>query len=108
MQSVELFGLPPIVFTPTENSFRVTLHAPRKFVDMAQSERVEACYQHAVLQYLSSQSLTNTTLRERFKLHDKQRNQITNLISDAVAATRIKRKDAGSGNKFAEYLPYWA
>ena len=23
-------------------------------------------------------------------------------------AGRIKRKDAGSGNKFAEYLPYWA
>ena len=108
VQSVELFGLPPIVFTPMENSFRVTLYAPRKFADMAQGERIEACYQHAVLQYLSSQTLTNTTLRERFKLHEKQRNQITNLIGDAVAAGRIKRKDAGSGNKFAEYLPYWA
>lgn len=108
VQSAELFGLPPIVFTPMENSFRVTLFAPRKFADMAQGERIEACYQHAVLQYLSSQTLTNTTLRERFKLHEKQRNQITNLIGDAVAAGRIKRKDAGSGNKFAEYLPYWA
>lgn len=107
VQSVELFGLPPIVFTPMENSFRVTLYAPRKFAEMAQGERIEACYQHAVLQYLSSQTLTNTTLRERFKLHEKQRNQITNLIGDAVAAGRIKRKDAGSGNKFAEYVPYW-
>ncbi len=108
VQSVELFGLPPIVFTPMENSFRVTLYAPRKFTEMAQSERIEACYQHSVLQYLSSQPLTNTTLRERFKLHEKQRNQISNLISDAVAAGRIRRKDSGSGNKFAEYLPYWA
>ena len=108
VQSVELFGLPPILFTPMENAFRVTLFAPRKFAEMSQGERIEACYQHAVLQYLSSQTLTNTTLRERFKLHDKQRNQITNLIGDAVAAGRIKRKDAGSGNKFAEYMPYWA
>lgn len=107
VQSVELFGLPPILFTPFENSFKVTLYAPRKFADMSQSERLEACYQHSVLQYLSSQTLTNSTLRERFKLHDKQRNQITNLINDAVAAGRIKRKDLGSGNKFAEYLPYW-
>ena len=45
--------------------------------------------------------------RERFKLHDKHRNQITNLIGDAVTGGRIKRKDAGSGKKFAEYLPYW-
>jgi predicted HTH transcriptional regulator len=108
VQSVELFGLPPILFTALENSFRVTLYAPRKFVDMSQVERIEACYQHAVLQYLSSQTLTNSTLRERFKLHEKQRNQITNLISEAVAAGRIKRKNTGSGNKFAEYLPYWA
>lgn len=108
VSAIELFGLPPLVFTPQENAFRVTLFAPRKFADMSQTERIEACYQHAVLQYLSSATLTNTTLRARFKLHDKNRNQITNLIGDAVAAGRIKRKDTGSGNKFAEYLPYWA
>ena len=107
ISAIELFGLPPLLLTPHENAFRVTIGAPRKFADMASQERVEACYQHAVLQYLSSQTLTNTTLRERFKLHDKHRNQITNLIGDAVEAGRIKRKDVGSGNKFAEYVPYW-
>ena len=75
---------------------------------MSNDERIEACYQHAVLQYLSSQTLTNTTLRERFKLHEKHRNQVTNLIGDAVAAGRVKRKDLGAGKKFAEYVPYWA
>ncbi|MFG6417300.1 ATP-binding protein [Roseateles sp. DC23W] len=108
VQSIELFGLPPLQITPHENAFSVTLSAPRKFADMGSAERIEACYQHAVLQYLSSETLTNTTLRERFKLHEKQRNSITNLISDAVDAGRIKRKDAHSGNKFAEYIPYWA
>lgn len=108
VRAIELFGLPPLVFTLQENAFRVSLYAPRKFADMSQTERIEACYQHAVLQYLSSSTLTNTTLRERFKLHEKHRNQITNLIGDAVASGRIKRKDTGSGKKFAEYLPYWA
>ena len=107
VQSVELFGLPPILFTSLESAFRVTLYAPRKYADISQSERIEACYQHSVLLFLSSQAMTNSTLRDRFKLHEKQRNQITNLISDAVTAGRIKRKDSGSGNKFAEYLPYW-
>lgn len=108
VSAIELFGLPPLVFTLQENAFRVTLYAPRKFSEMSQTERIEACYQHAVLQYLSSSTLTNTTLRERFKLHEKHRNQITNLIGDAVALGRIKRKDEGGGKKFAEYLPYWA
>jgi len=107
IKDIELFGLPPLQIIAHENAFSVTLCAPRTFTDMATPERIEACYQHAVLQYLSSQTLTNTSLRQRFQLHDKQRNSITNLIADAVAAGRIKRKDASSGNKFAEYVPYW-
>ena len=106
--AIELFGLPPLAFAALDGAFRVTLYAPRKFGDMGKTERVEACYQHAMLQYFSSSTLTNTTLRERFKLHEKHRNQVTNLIGDAVASDRIKRKDANGGNKFAEYLPYWA
>jgi ATP-dependent DNA helicase RecG len=106
--AVELFGLPPLLLTPLDNAFRVTLGSPRKFADMSAQERIEATYQHAVLQYISSQTLTNTTLRERFKVPEKQRNQVSNIISDAVAASRIKRKDPGLGNKFAEYVPYWA
>jgi predicted HTH transcriptional regulator len=108
VHATEVFGLPPLVLTPLEHAFRVTLYAPRQFADMSQAERVESCYQHAVLRYLSSSTLTNTSLRDRFKLHDRHRNQITNLIGDAVAAARIKRKDVGTGKKFAEYLPYWA
>ena len=110
VQNIELFGMPPVVFTPLDNAFRVTLYAPKRFADMAQSERVEAAYQHAALQHLSSRTLTNTTLRERFKLHEKQRTQVSNLIRDAVDAGRLKRKDeaTATSSKFAEYLPYWA
>ena len=108
VEAVELFGLPPILFTTLDNAFRVTLYAPRRFAEMSQQERIEACYQHAVLMFLSSQPMTNSTLRERLKLNEKQRNQVTNLIGEAMSAGRIKRKDIGAGNKFAEYLPYWA
>jgi len=106
--AVELCGLPPVAFKKSENAFQVTLYSPRKFAQMSQQERIEACYQHAALQYLSGQTLTNTTLRERLKVNEKQRNQITNLIVEAANAGRIKRKDHHSGNKFAEYYPYWA
>lgn len=106
--AIEIFGMPPVVFTSLENAFQVTLYAPRSFDEMTQEERIEACYQHAVLQYYSSKTLTNTTLRTRFKVSERQRNSITNLISDAVKAGRIKRKENTTGNKFAEYVPYWA
>ena len=108
VQQIDQFGLPPLRITPHDEAFSVTLYAPRAFADMATPERIEACYQYAQLQYLPSQTLTNTTLRQRFQLHDKPRNSITNPIAETVAAGRIKRKDASSGNKFAEYIPYWA
>jgi predicted HTH transcriptional regulator len=107
IDAIEFFGLPPLTVRQEENTLQVTLHAARAFADMSLPERIEACYQHAVLQYLSNRPLTNTSLRQRFKLHDKQRNQITNLIGEAVEKGRIKRKDDSVGNKFAEYLPYW-
>lgn len=107
--SIELFGLPPVVFTPMENAFKVTLYAPKKFDDMTQDERIEACYQHAVLQYLSSQTVTNTTARQRFKLHEKRRTAVSNLLKEAAEKGRIKRKDPASrSSKFVEYVPYWA
>ncbi|MDO9010622.1 MAG: ATP-binding protein [Gallionella sp.] len=109
VESIELFGLPPIVFSSLESAFRVTLYAPKKFDDMTQAERIEACYQHAVLQYLSSQTVTNTTLRKRFKLHEKRRTVVSNLLKEAAEKGRIKRKDIEStSSKFAEYIPYWA
>ncbi|HEU0282613.1 MAG TPA: ATP-binding protein, partial [Gallionella sp.] len=107
--NIELFGLPPVVFTPMETAFKVTLYAPKKFDDMTQDERIEACYQHAVLQYLSSQTVTNTTTRQRFKLHEKRRTAISNLLTEAAEKGRIKRKDPdGTSTKFVEYVPYWA
>ncbi len=104
----ELYGLPPVGFVPAEHAFKVVLYAPRKFGEMAQSERIEAAYQHAVLKYVSSSALTNTSLRERLKMSERQRTQVSNLIAEAIAAGRIKRKDPDSSNKFAEYIPYWA
>ncbi len=109
MTAVELFGLPPVAFVQAEKAFKVILYAPRKFAEMSQSERIEACYQHAVLKYLSSSAMTNTSLRERLKMQERKRTQVSNLIRDAVSAGRIKRKDPDSpSSKFAEYVPYWA
>ncbi len=105
VQSVELFGLPPVVFTTLENAFRVTLYAPKSFADMSQLERVEACYQHAVLQHLTSQVVTNTTIRNRFKLHEKHRTIVSNLLTEAARKGRIKRKDPdATSSKYVESL----
>lgn len=106
--AIEIYGLPPLKFEELENSFRVTLYSPKKFGEMTPSERIEACYQHSIIKYFSSGGMTNTSLRERFKMHEKQRPQVSLVIKEALAQGKIKPKDANNAStKFAEYIPYW-
>ena len=106
---VELYGLPPIQFAAGPNHFKVTLFAPRTFGKMSPKERLEACYQHAVLRYLSGDTLTNKSLRERLKMPEKQRSMVSTLIQEAVDKRRIKHADPeNKSRKFAEYVPFWA
>lgn len=106
--AIELFGLPPLRFLETSNSFKVIMYSPRKFADMTYEERIEAAYQHSILKYYSSGAMTNTSLRERFRMHEKQRPQISIVIKEALKAGKIKPKDPNNeSTKFAEYIPYW-
>ena len=106
---IELFGLPPVRFQEMDNSFKITLYAPRDFLQMAPGERVEAAYQHATLRYLDNHALTNTSLRERLRLSERQRSQVTKVITEAIQAGKLKPKSPEIGaKKFAEYLPWWA
>lgn len=106
---VEIYGLPPIEFTAGSNHFKVTLHAPRTFAQMSAQERLEACYQHAVLKYYSDSSMTNTSLRERLKMPEKQRSMVSVLIQEAVDRKLVKPANpANTSKKFAEYVPIWA
>lgn len=107
--AIELFGLPPLKFEETENSFKVILSAPKTFADMSEQERIDACYQHAIIQYYGNGGMNNASLRQRFGMHDKQASQISRLIKDAIALGRIKPKDPESDSKkFTLYVPYWA
>ena len=64
--------------------------------------------QSTAAQILGKQLLrSGTSIGANYREAYRQRNQITNLIGDAVEAGRIKRKDSTAGNKFAEYIPYW-
>ena len=73
------------------------------------NERIEACYQHSIIQYFANGGMNNTSLRNRFKMHDKQSSQISRLIKDAIDSGKIKPKTPENGSKkFTSYVPYWA
>jgi predicted HTH transcriptional regulator len=106
---VELYGLPPIEFSAGSNYFKVTLFSPRTFAQMSPRERLEACYQHAVLKHFSGSAMTNKTLRERLKMSETKRSMVSVLIQEAIDKNLIRSADPNNtSRKYAEYVPFWA
>ena len=109
VMAIGLFGLPPLKFEELENSFIVTMYAPKKYADMTNHERIEACYQHSIIEYYKNDGFNNASLRKRFGMHDKQASQISLLIKDAMESGKITPKDTeNTSKKFTLYVPYWA
>ncbi len=103
---VELFQLPPPDFRVEESATRVVLFAPRRFAEMSADERVRACYQHAVLKYVSGDRMKNSTLRERLGIEDRNAAQVSQVIRQALERGLIRPADPD--RKQAAYVPHWA
>ena len=76
---------------------------------MSAKERLKDCYPHAVLKYYSGAVMTNTSLRERLKMPEKQRSMVSVLIQDAIDKELVRPADPNNkSRKFAEYVLFWA
>ena len=104
--SVELFQLPPPDFRVEDHATRAVLYAPRRFSAMTSDERIRACYQHAVLKYVSGGRMKNSTLRERFGIEGKNAAQVSNVIKQALSKSLIRPADQDKPQ--SAYVPFWA
>ncbi len=105
---VELYQLPPPLVEVTDRHTRATLFAPRPLTKMDKSDRVRAVYLHACLKYVNRQHMTNTTVRQRFGIEDRNAATASRLIREALEARMIYPYDAGAGPRTMRYVPCWA
>jgi ATP-dependent DNA helicase RecG len=108
IREIEKASLPPPLIESIEGSTVVTVFMPRRFADMTPDERVRACFQHACLGYERGEPMSNSSLRERFGLSQKQYPQVSNVIRDAMEASRIRPLNEDQGNRNARYVPFYA
>ena len=73
------------------------------------SDRVRACYQHCVLQYVLRKQMTNQSLRERFGLSEGSSNSVSQIITSTIEQGLIKNDpNAPESRRYARYIPAWA
>lgn len=105
---VELYQLPAPLFETPEGFTRSVLFAHKPLADMSKADRVRACYLHACLRCVTRQPMTNSSLRERFGITEKNASAASRLLNEAVAAGLIAVEDTTVGTRARTYLPYWA
>lgn len=104
----ELYQLPAPLFESTDEHTRAILFAHRDLKNMDKEDRIRACYLHACLKYVQRDYMTNTTLRERFGIEDKNRATASRIIKETSDAGLIRCYDETVGTKAKKYLPWWA
>ncbi len=108
VSQTELYQLPAPLFETTDEHTRAVLFAHRELKEMDKADRIRACYLHACLRYVQRDYMTNTTLRERFGIDEKNSAVASRLIKDALDAGLIVPYDEKAGRKYMKYLPGWA
>jgi ATP-dependent DNA helicase RecG len=108
VKAVEAAHLPALHFTAPQGFTRVFMYGKRRFAELDSKQRIEVCYQHACLCFVTGQRMTNASLRERLGIDDASAAQASRLIRDAVTAGVIKLFDPDARRKNASYVPIWA
>ncbi len=106
ISAAEIFQLPPPLFQPEDGAMRVVLYGPRAFAQMTPSERVRACYFHAVLKFLTGERMKNASLCARLGIASQNASQATQVINKTLAAGLIRPTDPDHPR--AGYVPHWA
>ncbi len=109
ISQAEFYQLPAPEFRVTEQHTVAILYAPRQLRGMDRQDRIRACYQHAALQYVSGQVMTNASLRKRLGIEEKNYAIASRVIADAIEEGLVRPRDPSStSRKHASYVPFWA
>ena len=105
----ETYQLPAPKFIEENTSMKVTMYSFKKLINMDKQDKIRACYQHCCLKYVSNESMTNSSLRERFKISEKNYSTASRIIADTIEADLIKDYDPDNNSKkYKKYIPIWA
>lgn len=109
VQAAEMMQLPAPEFITGHIRTTAVIYGPKPFKSMDGSDRVRACYQHCVLQYVLRKQMTNQSLRERFGISSASSNSVSQTINNCVDQNLIQLDPSAPDSKrYARYIPSWA
>ena len=104
----EFYQLPAPLVEVVNDQTRAVLFAPRSLSKMNRPDRVRAVYLHACLRYVNREYVTNTSVRGRFGIEERNSAKASRLIAEAIEDDAILPDDPAAARKLMRYVPWWA
>lgn len=106
--AIEQYQLPPFRVRVSDTRTTVCLFAYKTWSELTKEERIQACYQHACLKYMSGEMLTNKSLRMRLGVAEKNYPVVSTVIKEAMSRGLIKvGTPEGTNRRDVAYIPSW-
>ncbi len=87
---------------------RTKLYWYSSLKDWKKEDRVRTCYLATCYYYVNEIPVSNSVLRGRFGIDDKNKAMMSRIIKDTLNAELIKIADPTVAVKSRKYIPYWA
>lgn len=104
----EFYQLPAPDIEIYNDHTKVTLFSHTEYSKMTKNDRQRACYLHACLKRVNREYMTNSSLRDRFKIEAKNSSMISRLLNETCESGLIKISEESTADKNRRYLPFWA
>ena len=108
VSQTEFYQLPAPEIDIYNDHTKVVLYAHKEFSKMSKEDKYRACYLHACLKRVNRDYMTNSSLRERFKIDSKNSSMISRLLNEACSVGLIRISEHSTSDKNRKYVPFWA
>ncbi|WP_251620172.1 ATP-binding protein [Odoribacter lunatus] len=106
--SCELQKLPAPRIQIYEESTKVSLFSHLDFTNIPMEDKIWATYLHACIKFIEGDTLTNSSLRERFGVAVSSSGSISRLIKEVLNNKLIRPIDPNTAPRYMKYIPIWA
>lgn len=106
--SCALYQLPAPNFLSTDSDTKVILYAYKDLNRMDKEDKIRACFQLCVLNWVSNLKTTNETVRQRFDIKTSNYPMASRIINDTIKKGLIKiGNPENTSPKYTYYTPFW-
>lgn len=106
-EALSLKKLPSLIPMSNDDFTRVIVKWGEAFAEWSLDDKLKTVYYYICFCYVNNEKVSNSLLRERLGIPEKNKAIVSRLVNEAIKRNLIKIEDETVGAKSRRYIPYW-